>query len=45
MSGPQLNTIASILELLKIFSEITVASKRGSLAKTETKLYHKNWTN
>ena len=31
--GPQLNIIASILELLKIFSEVIVASKCGPLAR------------
>ena len=35
ISGPQLNTIASILDLLKIFSEIVVGSKCGPLAKIE----------
>ena len=35
ISGPQLNIIASILELLKIFSEVIVASKCGPLAKIE----------
>ena len=32
MRGPQLNIIASILDLLKIFSGVIVASNRGSLA-------------
>ena len=32
ISGPQLNIIASILEPLKIFSEVIVASKCGPLA-------------
>ena len=32
ISGPQLNIIASILDLLKIFSEVIVASKCGPLA-------------
>ena len=31
--GPQLNLIASILELLKIFSEVIVASKCGPLTR------------
>ena len=35
ISGPQLNIIPSILELLKIFSEPIVASKCGPLARTE----------
>ena len=35
-SGPQLNMIASMLDLLKIFSEVVVGSKCGSLAKVET---------
>ena len=35
ISGPQLNIIASILELLKIFSEVIVASKCGPLARIE----------
>ena len=35
ISGSQLNIIASILELLKIFSEVMVASKCGPLAKVE----------
>ena len=35
ISGPQLNIIASILELLKIFSELIVASKCGPLARIE----------
>ena len=33
ISGPKLNIIASILELLKIFSEVIVASKCGPLAR------------
>ena len=33
--GPQLNIIASILELLKIFSVVRVASKCGPLAEIE----------
>ena len=33
--GPQLNIIASILALLKIFSEVIVASKCVSLARIE----------
>ena len=35
MSGPQLNTIASILELLEIFSEVIVGSKCGPLIRIE----------
>ena len=35
ISGPQLIIIASILELLKIFSEVIVASKCGPLARIE----------
>ena len=35
ISGPQLNIIASIVELLKIFSEVIVASKCGPLARIE----------
>ena len=35
MIGPQLNIIASILELLKIFSEVIVASKCVPLASIE----------
>ena len=35
ISGPQLNIIASILELLEIFSEVIVASKCGPPAKIE----------
>ena len=35
MSGPQLNIIASILELLKIFTEVIVASKCDPLARIE----------
>ena len=35
ISSPQLNIIASILKLLKIFSEVIVASKCGPLAKIE----------
>ena len=35
MSGSQLNIIAPTLELLKIFSEVIVASKCGLLAKIE----------
>ena len=35
ISGPQLNTIASILKLLKTFSEVIVASKCRSLAWNE----------
>ena len=33
ISGPQLNIIASILELLKKFSEVIVASKCAPLAR------------
>ena len=44
VSGPQLNIIASILELLKIFSEVTEESKCGPLAGLKNRLYHKNWT-
>ena len=35
ISSPQLNIITSILELLKIFSKVTVASKCGPLARIE----------
>ena len=35
ISGPHLNIIASILELLKILSEVIVASKCGPLAWIE----------
>ena len=35
ISGPQLNIIASLLELLKIFSEVIVTSKCGPLARIE----------
>ena len=35
ISGPQLIIIASILDFLKTFSEIIVASKYGSLARIE----------
>ena len=35
ISGPQLTIIASIPELLKIFSEAIVASKCGPLARIE----------
>ena len=35
ISGPQLSIIASILELLKIFSEVIVASKCGPIARIE----------
>ena len=35
ISGPQLNIIASILELLRISSELIVASKCGSLVRDE----------
>ena len=35
ISGPQLNIIASILEFLKVFSEVIVASKCGPLARIE----------
>ena len=35
MSVPQLNIITSILELLKIFSEVIVASKCAPLATIE----------
>ena len=35
ISAPQLNIAASILDLLKTFSEIIVASKCGPLAKIE----------
>ena len=35
ISGPQLNIIASILEHLKILSEVRVASKCGPLARIE----------
>ena len=35
VSGPQLNIIASILDLLKIFFEVIVAFKYGPLARTE----------
>ena len=35
ISGPQLNIIASILKLLKIFTEVIVASKCGALARIE----------
>ena len=35
MKGPQLNITASLLDLLKIFSEVLVASKCGPLARIE----------
>ena len=35
ISDPQLNIIAPILDLLKIFSEVRVASKCGPLARME----------
>ena len=35
MSAPKLNIAASILELLKKFSEVIVASKCGPLARIE----------
>ena len=35
ISGPQLNIIASMLDLLKISSEVVVGSKCGPLAKVE----------
>ena len=35
ISGPQLNLIASALDLLKIFSEVIVASKCCPLARIE----------
>ena len=35
ISSPQLNIITSVLELLKIFSEIIVAFKYGPLARIE----------
>ena len=35
MSVLQLNIIASILELVKLFSEVIVASKCGPLARIE----------
>ena len=35
LSGPQLNIIASILELLKILSEVIAVSKYGPLARIE----------
>ena len=35
ISGSQVNIIASILELLKILSEVIVVSKFGPLARTE----------
>ena len=35
ISGPQLNIIASILELLEKLSEVIVTSKFGSLARIE----------
>ena len=35
ISGPQLNIIASILEFLKILSEVIVASKSDPLARIE----------
>ena len=41
MSGPQLNITASILKLLKIFSEVTVPYKCGPLARIDM-LCHKN---
>ena len=41
MSGPQLNIIASILELLKIFTEVIVASKCDPLARIEKQGYVK----
>ena len=31
ITGPQFNITGSLLELLKIFSEVIVVSKRGSL--------------
>ena len=40
MNGPQLNIIASILDLIKTFIEIIVASKRGPLARIGKR--HKN---
>ena len=35
ISGPQSNIIASVLDLLKIFSEVVVGSKCGPLVKIE----------
>ena len=35
ISGPQLNITASIMDLLKIFSEVIAASKCGLLARIE----------
>ena len=35
ISGQQLNNITSILELLKIFSEVIIASECGPLARIE----------
>ena len=35
ITAPKLNIIASILEILKIFSEVIVASKCGPLARIE----------
>ena len=35
ISGPKLNIIASILDLLKTFSEMIVASKCSPLARSE----------
>ena len=35
ISGPQLNIMASLLEHLKVFSEVTVAFKCGPLARIE----------
>ena len=35
INGPQLNITASIMDLLKIFSEVIVASKCGLLARIE----------
>ena len=40
MNGPQSDIIASILDLIKIFIEIIVASKRDPLARIEKR--HKN---
>ena len=39
ISGPQLNIIVSILDLLKIFSEVIVASKCGPLASLPKTFY------
>ena len=42
LTGPQLNIIAPILEHLKIFSEVIVASKCGPLAEMKNRLCYKN---